>query len=59
MAEHKFKVGDLVKVNKTSDVVYKVSWIGNGFECQIQEKRNDGDGWYSAQTFDLGCLIPA
>lgn len=55
----KFKVGDLVKVSHASKQIYRITWIGsNGFECQIQAKKEDG-GWYSAENFDTGCLFPA
>lgn len=57
MAEHKFKVGDLVKVNKNSNVVYRISWI-DGFRCAVQERKLDGT-FYSEQHSDTSLFIPA
>lgn len=52
-----FKVGDLVKVSKASDVVYRISWL-DGFKCAIQERKPDGTFYYT-QYFDTDCLIKA
>lgn len=52
----KFKKGDLVRVsrNRSSDTVYRVSWI-DGFNCQIEERKADGT-FYSPQNFDTDLL---
>lgn len=52
----KFKVGDLVKVSKESDQIYRISWLGDCCACQIEAKKANG-GWYSPQSFDTGCLF--
>lgn len=58
MQKLKLKVGDLVKVSYASKQIYRISWIAtNGYDCQIQAKKEDGD-WYSAENFDTGCLFP-
>lgn len=55
----KLKVGDLVKVNEKSEVVYRVSWLEeNGFRCAVQERKPDGT-FYSEHHSDISLFIPA
>lgn len=58
MNKSDWKVGDLVKVSKNSQEIYRISWLGECCACQIEAKKADG-GWYSPQNFDTSLLIKA
>lgn len=58
MVKTEFKVGDLVKVSHASKQIYRISWIGNNYQCQIEAKNENG-GWYWAENWDTSLLFKA